>query len=68
MRRGKPWLCGVLCACVLLSCLGCETEDDRYFNQLVAERKAQLPQEEETEWRYMGMEPQPGGRSGGGKW
>ena len=60
MRRGKPWLCGVLCACVLLSCLGCETEDDRYFNQLVAERKAQLPQEEETEWRYMGMEPQPG--------
>ena len=61
MRRGKPWLCGVLCACVLLSCLGCETEDDRYFNQLVAERKAQLPEEPEPgTWRYLGMEPEPG--------
>ena len=50
----------LLACCALFPLPGCETEDDRYFNSLVAERKEQLSLEEEGPWRYLGMEPQPG--------
>ena len=37
----------LLACCALFPLPGCETEDDRYFNSLVAERKEQLSLEEE---------------------
>ena len=41
----------LLACCALFPLPGCETEDDRYFNSLVAERKEQLSLEEEGPWR-----------------
>ena len=43
----------LLACCALFPLPGCETEDDRYFNSLVAERKEQLSLEEEGPWRYL---------------
>ena len=43
----------LLACCALFPLPGCETEDDRYFNSLVAERKSQLSLEEEGPWRYL---------------
>ena len=49
----KRFLAFPLACCALFPLPGCETEDDRYFNSLVAERKEQLSLEEEGPWRYL---------------
>lgn len=51
----------VLALCLLLGCLGCQSEGDALYSQLVEERVAQLPPSPEPgSWRYLNRTPEPG--------